>query len=67
MLTDPAQNGAGALFDFGCYGADLMTVMMKGHAPTSVMAMTQMRQAGYLSNVEDDATVILHYPGTQEC
>src|SRR6202140_1556157 len=23
-LTDPARNGAGALFDFGCYGADLM-------------------------------------------
>ncbi len=29
-LTDPAQNGAGALFDFGCYGADLLTVMMHG-------------------------------------
>ena len=24
-LTDPKLNGGGALFDFGCYGADLMT------------------------------------------
>ncbi|KAK7946185.1 NAD binding Rossmann fold oxidoreductase [Apiospora aurea] len=29
-LTDPAQNGAGALFDFGCYGADLVTVLHGG-------------------------------------
>src|SRR5262249_61551112 len=27
-LSDPARNGAGALFDFGCYGANLMTWMM---------------------------------------
>ena len=40
-LIDPAQNGAGALFDFGCYGADLMTVLMRGQAPTSVTAVTQ--------------------------
>jgi predicted dehydrogenase len=33
-LTDPAQNGAGALFDFGCYGADLMTVLMHGAIAT---------------------------------
>ena len=25
-LTDPELNGAGALFDFGCYGADLSNV-----------------------------------------
>lgn len=24
-LTDPVENGAGALFDFGCYGVDLTT------------------------------------------
>ena len=29
-LTDPEKNGAGALFDFGCYGADLMTMLMHG-------------------------------------
>src|SRR3981189_1872091 len=33
-LTDPARNGAGALFDFGCYGADLMTVLSQGARPT---------------------------------
>lgn len=27
-LTDSARNGAGALFDFGCYGADLVSVLM---------------------------------------
>ena len=27
-LTDPEKNGAGALFDFGCYGANLMTWLM---------------------------------------
>src|SRR5215470_11197231 len=29
-LTDPQLNGAGALFDFGCYGADLATWLMDG-------------------------------------
>ena len=28
-LTDPVKNGAGALFDFGCYGANLMTWLME--------------------------------------
>src|ERR1700683_1362145 len=30
FLRDPKQNGAGALFDFGCYGPNLMTWMMDG-------------------------------------
>ena len=38
-LTDPAQNGAGALYDFGCYGVDLMTWMMNGETPISVTAV----------------------------
>src|SRR5258708_32117643 len=29
-LTDPKLNGGGALFDFGCYGADLATWLMGG-------------------------------------
>src|SRR6476620_9445606 len=29
-LTDPIQNGGGALMDFGCYGANLMTYLMRG-------------------------------------
>jgi len=64
-LTDPAQNGAGALFDFGCYGADLMTVLKHGKAPTSVTAVVQTDKPGIYPHVDDDATVILHYPGTQ--
>ena len=64
-LTDPAQNGAGALFDFGCYGADLMTVLMHGQAPESVSAVTQTDKPDIYARVDDDATVILRYPKTQ--
>jgi len=32
-LTDPVRNGAGALYDFGCYGANLMTWIMDGERP----------------------------------
>src|SRR5208283_3879085 len=34
-LTDPEKNGAGALFDFGCYGANLMTWLMDDARPVS--------------------------------
>lgn len=37
-LTDPVQNGGGALIDFGYYGANLMTYLMKGEQPISVTA-----------------------------
>ena len=40
-LTDPAKNGAGALTDFGCYGANLATWLLKGQRPSSVTALTQ--------------------------
>jgi glucose-fructose oxidoreductase len=64
-LTDPAQNGAGALFDFGCYGADLMTVLMHGQPPVSVTAVTQTDKPEIYPRVDDDATVILRYAKTQ--
>ncbi len=64
-LTDPVQNGAGALFDFGCYGADLMTVMEHGKAPLSVTAVTQTDKPAIYPHVDDDATLILRYPGAQ--
>src|SRR3984893_18153055 len=64
-LTDPAQNGAGALFDFGCYGADLMTVLMHGQSPVSVTAVTQTDKPEIYPRVDDDATVILRYPNAQ--
>ncbi len=64
-LTDPAENGAGALYDFGCYGADLMTWLMNGAAPLSVTAVTQTNKPEKYSRVDDDATIILRYPKAQ--
>jgi len=64
-LTDPIQNGAGAMFDFGCYGADLMTEMMHGQAPISVTAVAQTDKPDIYPHVDDDATIILRYPKAQ--
>ena len=64
-LTDPTKNGAGALFDFGCYGADLMTVLMRGEAPVSVTAVAQTDKPETYPHVDDDATVVLRYPKAQ--
>ncbi len=64
-LTDPAQDGAGALYDFGCYGADLMTWLMHGEAPLSVTAVTQTDKPQVYPHVDDDATIILRYPHAQ--
>lgn len=63
-LTDPRLNGAGALYDFGCYGADLMTWLMSGAAPQSVTAVTQQLQPDFYPKVDDEANVILAYPRT---
>lgn len=64
-LTDPVLNGGGALMDFGCYGADLMTWLMKGARPTSVLAVTQQIKPLVYPKVDDEATVILTYPHAQ--
>ena len=64
-LTDPVENGAGALFDFGCYGADLATWFMQGKRPTSVMAVTQQIKPDIYPKVDDEATIILTYPKAQ--
>lgn len=64
-LIDPEQNGAGALTDFGCYGADLMTWLMKGQRPLTVTAVTQHLQPDLYPKVDDEATIILTYPGAQ--
>ena len=61
-LTDPKLNGAGALYDFGCYGADLMTWLMKGQPPKTVTAVTQQLQPDIYPKVDDEANVILTYP-----
>lgn len=64
-LTDPAQNGAGALYDFGCYGVDLMTWLMHGEAPLTVTAVVNHDKPAIYPHVDDDSTIILQYPHTQ--
>jgi Predicted dehydrogenases and related proteins len=61
-LTDPVLNGGGALTDFGCYGANLMTWLMKGQAPIAVTAVTRRIKPDVYPKVDDDATILLEYP-----
>lgn len=64
-LTDPVKNGGGAIIDFGCYGANLMTWLMKGQRPQSVTAITQQIKPSIYPKVDDEATIILTYPSAQ--
>lgn len=64
-LTDPVQNGGGALIDFGCYGANLMTYLMKGEEPISVTAVTQQFKPHIYPKVDDEATIVVTYPKAQ--
>ncbi len=64
-LTDPKLNGAGALFDFGCYGADLMTWLMDNQRPDTVTAVTQRIKPDIYPRVDDEATIVLTYPNAQ--
>jgi predicted dehydrogenase len=64
-LTDPKLNGAGALFDFGCYGANLMTWLMDGERPLTVTAVTQQIKPDIYPHVDDEATIVLTYAKAQ--
>jgi predicted dehydrogenase len=64
-LTDPVLNGGGALPDFGCYGADLITWLVEGQRPTSVFAVTQHIKPDVYPKVEDEATIVVTYPKAQ--
>jgi predicted dehydrogenase len=64
-LSDPVRNGGGALFDFGCYGANLMTWMMDGQRPIAVTAVTQHFQPDVYPRVDDEATILVEYPKAQ--
>ena len=64
-LIDPKLNGGGALFDFGCYGADLMTWLMDGRRPETITAVTQQIKPQVYPRVDDEATVVLTYPHAQ--
>jgi len=61
-LTDPKLNGGGALYDFGCYGADFMTWLMNGKRPLTVTAVTLQIRPDVYPRVDDDATILLTYP-----
>lgn len=64
-LTDPLLNGGGALTDFGCYGADLVTWILNGQKPLSVYASLKQYKPAVYPEVDDDATIVLSYPGME--
>jgi predicted dehydrogenase len=64
-LTDPVKNGAGALFDFGCYGANLMTWLMDNQRPLKVTALAQTNKPAIYQRVDDEATILVEYPKAQ--
>lgn len=64
-LTDPVLNGGGAVIDFGCYGANLMTWIMRNEKPETVTAVLQTIKPERYAGVDDQATIILTYPHAQ--
>ena len=64
-LTDPVKNGGGAVIDFSCYGANLITWLMKGQRPEAVAAILQTNKPDIYPKVDDEATILLQYPGAQ--
>ena len=64
-LTDPVQNGAGALVDFGCYGIDLATWFEHGQLPLTVSAVSLHIKPDKYPKVEDDSTIVLTYSKSQ--
>jgi predicted dehydrogenase len=60
-LINPILSGGGALYDFGCYGANLMTWIMSGEPPLTVSAVTQQFKPFEYPLVDDEASVILTY------
>jgi predicted dehydrogenase len=64
-LTDPVIDGGGALFDFGCYGANLMTWLMDNERPLAVTALTHTNKPAIYPRVDDEATILVQYQGAQ--
>jgi predicted dehydrogenase len=62
-LTDPVLNGGGAVVDFGCYGANLATWLLHGQQPLSVYAVLKQHKPAVYPRVDDDATIVVEYPG----
>jgi predicted dehydrogenase len=64
-LRDPVRNGAGALFDFGCYGANLMTWMLDNQAPRRVHCSVLTNKPAIYGKVDDEATILVEYDNAQ--
>lgn len=64
-LTDPKLDGGGALFDFGCYGADLVTWLLDNARPMTVTAVTQHIKPDVYPRVDDEATIVVTYRKAQ--
>lgn len=62
-LGDPVLNGGGAVADFGCYGSNLVTWILNGEEPLDVYTVLQHKKPAVYPKVDDDATIILRYPG----
>ena len=64
-LTDPVRNGGGALYDFGCYGANIATWLLDDARPLRVTAVTQRHKPAIYPRVDDEATIVIEYPDAQ--
>jgi predicted dehydrogenase len=64
-LRDPVRSGGGALFDFGCYGANLATWWLGNRVPDSVSAHTSQFDKINYPDCDDHAVIQLVYPDVQ--
>ncbi len=64
-LRDPVRGGGGALFDFGCYGANLATWWLGNREPLAVSAQTSRFDAVNYPDCDDHAVINLIYPDLQ--
>ena len=64
-LSDPVRNGGGALYDFGCYGANIATWLLDNARPLRVTAVTQRNKPAIYPKVDDEATIVIEYEGAQ--
>ncbi len=64
-LRDPVRAGGGALFDFGCYGANLATWWLGNREPVSVTAHTSRFDPVNYPDCDDHAVIQLVYPDLQ--
>lgn len=64
-LRDPARAGGGALYDFGCYGVNLVTWWLGNRAPEWVSAETADYDPADYPKCDDHAVIELTYPDLQ--